>query len=77
MNLFKAAIGTAVGTVARKQMSNRGLIGFGLGLTALRVATKSVPAAFLVGSGLVLTAYYKKSQAAEKTSVPDGASYVE
>lgn len=64
MSLFKTVVGTAVGTVARKQMSNRGLIGFGLGLTALRVATKSVPAAFLVGSGLMLTAYYKKKRAA-------------
>lgn len=66
MSLFKTVIKTAVGTVARKQMGNKGSIGFGLGLTALRVATKSVPATFLVGSGLMLTSYYKTQRAADR-----------
>ncbi len=59
MNLLNTVIGTTIATAVRKQMSDKDLVGVGLGLSALRIATKSVPAALLVSAGLVLTAYYK------------------
>lgn len=62
MSIPKVIASAALGKVIKKQMGGKGLMGLGMGMTALRVATKSVPGAMLIGTGLVLAAYVKKRQ---------------
>lgn len=71
MSISKSIAAAAIGKIASKAtgkpLGDKSLVGFGLGLTALRLATKSVPGAMLIGSGLVLAAYVKKKQDEKKT----------
>lgn len=64
MNMPKKIIDAALGT--------NGLIGLSLGMTALRIATRSVPSAMLIGTGLVLAAHIRKKQADKQANKEAG-----
>lgn len=71
MSIPKSIAAAALGKFIGKKMNDKGFIGFGLGLTALRIATNSVPGAMLIGTGLVLAAYVKKKQADKEAELSD------
>ncbi|HEY9090747.1 hypothetical protein [Parasphingorhabdus sp.] len=51
-----------VSNEARKRGKGNGLMGFGLGLIAARIATRSIPGALLVGGVIVAKALYSRSK---------------
>ena len=59
-------ISMVVGNEARKRGEGSGLIGFGLGVMAARIATRSIPGAVLVGGALVAKALYDRAQEEEE-----------
>lgn len=63
MSIPKVVASAALGKMVKNQMGGRAFMGASLGMAALRVATKSVPGAMLIGTALVLAAYAKKRQA--------------
>lgn len=60
-NLFT----TFVGYEARKHTNGNGLLNFGLGMIAARIATASIPGALLVGGALIAKKLYDDSKEAE------------
>lgn len=62
MALLRNIITAAVGNEARKRGNGTGIIGFGLGVLAARIATRSIPGALLVGGALAVKALYDKSK---------------
>ena len=61
-------ISMVVGNEARKRGQGSGLLGFGLGVVAARIATRSIPGAILVGGAMVAKALYDRAQ--EQEDVP-------
>lgn len=61
-------ISMIVGNEARKRGEGSGLIGFGLGVMAARIATRSIPGAVLVGGALVAKALYDRAQ--DEVAIP-------
>lgn len=55
-----------VSNEARKRGRGNGLMGFGLGLIAARIATRSIPGAMLVGGMMVAKALYNRSKEREQ-----------
>ena len=66
MSLVRNIFTTAIGNEARKMGKGNGLLNFGLGLLAARVATRSVPGALLVGGALVAKTLYDRSREADE-----------
>lgn len=64
-NLFT----TFVGYEARKHTTGNGLLHFGLGMIAARIATASIPGALLVGGALIAKKLYDDSKEAEALPV--------
>ena len=62
MSLLRNIAGTFVGNETRKRSQGSGLLGFGLGLIATRIATRSIPGALLVGGAMVAKALYDRAQ---------------
>ncbi len=60
-NLFT----TFVGYETRKHTQGHGLLNFGLGMIAARIATASIPGALLVGGALIAKKIYDDSKEAE------------
>lgn len=58
-------VSVLVGNEARKRGQGSGLIGFGLGMMAARIATRSLPGALLVGGAMVAKALYDRSKEEE------------
>lgn len=77
MNIPKTIANAALGKVVGSQIGSKGLVGLGLGVTALKIATRSVPGAMLIGTGLVLAAYVKKKQADKEAEQLDPQSELE
>lgn len=55
-----------IGNEARKHGKGNGLMGFGLGMLAARIATRSVPGALFVGGAIVAKALYNRSKERKK-----------
>lgn len=75
MSLVRNIFTTAIGNEARKRGKGNGLLNFGLGLLAARVATRSIPGALLVGGALVAKTLYDRSQ--ESDDVPASEAVID
>jgi len=70
-NLFT----TFVGYEARKHTTGNGLLHFGLGMIAARIATASIPGALLVGGALIAKKLYDDSK--EPEALPASETIIE
>ncbi|SIN67039.1 hypothetical protein SAMN02745824_1684 [Parasphingorhabdus marina DSM 22363] len=77
MSLVRNIFTTAIGNEARKMGKGNGLLNFGLGLLAARVATRSVPGALLVGGALVAKTLYDRSREAEEIPASEAVIDIE
>lgn len=66
MSLVRNIFTAAIGNEARKMGRGNGLLNFGLGMLAARVATRSLPGALLVGGALVAKTLYDRSKEDEE-----------
>ena len=71
MSLIRTLVTAAVGNEARKRGNGNGIMGFGLGIIATRIATRSLPGAMLVGGAMVAKALYDRSKEEEERSASD------
>ncbi|MBF6601497.1 MAG: hypothetical protein ITG03_00830 [Sphingorhabdus sp.] len=55
-----------VSNEARKRSKGNGLMGFGLGLIAARIATRSIPGALFVTGAIAAKALYNRSKERER-----------
>jgi len=62
MSFIRTLTTTYVSNKARKQGNGTGLMGFGIGVIAARLATRSIPGALLVGGAIVTKALYDRSK---------------
>lgn len=62
MSLIRNVATAIVGNEARKRGKGSGLLGFGVGILAARIATRSLPGALLVGGAMVAKALYDRSK---------------
>ena len=69
MSLLRNMTTALVGNAARKRGKGNGLLSFGVGVLAARIATRSLPGALLVGGAMVAKAFYDRSKD-EKTQLP-------
>ena len=76
MSLLRNIASAVVGNEARKQGQGNGLLGFGLGLIATRIATRSVPGALLVGGAMVAKALYDRAQE-EEQNIPASEAIID
>ncbi len=60
-----------VGNEARKSGKSSGILGFGLGMIATRIAMRSLPGAIFVGGALVAKALYDNAQEEEDVPAAD------
>lgn len=65
MSILRTAATAVVGSEIAKQKKGNGLLGFGLGLIATRIATRSLPGALLIGGAMVAKALYDRAQELE------------
>lgn len=65
MSLIRNVATALVGNEARKRGKGNGLLGFGVGVLAARIATRSLPGALLVGGAMVAKALYDRSKEEE------------
>ncbi len=65
MSLLRNVATALVGNEARKRGKGNGLFGFGVGVLAARIATRSLPGALLVGGAMVAKALYDRSKEEE------------
>lgn len=65
MSLLRNLATALVGNEARKRGKGNGLLGFGVGVLAARIATRSLPGALLVGGAMVAKALYDRSKEEE------------
>jgi len=65
MSLIRNVATALVGNEARKRGRGNGLLGFGVGVLAARIATRSLPGALLVGGAMVAKALYDRSKEEE------------
>ncbi|WP_422344527.1 hypothetical protein [Parasphingorhabdus sp.] len=66
MSLIRNVATAIVGNEARKRGKGNGLLGFGVGVLAARIATRSLPGALLVGGAMVAKALYDRSKEEQK-----------
>lgn len=59
-------VSVLIGNEARKRGQGTGLLGFGVGVLAARIATRSLPGALLVGGAMVAKALYDRSRETEE-----------
>ncbi|QTD56925.1 hypothetical protein [Parasphingorhabdus cellanae] len=71
MSLIRNITTALVGNEARKRGKGNGLLGFGVGMLAARIATRSLPGALLVGGAMVAKALYDKSKEEEQLPAAD------
>lgn len=76
MSLIRNIITTGVGNEVRKRGEGNGLLGFGLGVMAARIATRSIPGALLVGGAMVAKALYDRSKE-EAADVPASEAIID
>ena len=60
MSLIKSIATGAISSAAKSKSRGRGLLGFGAGIIASRVAMRSVPGAVIVGGALLAKALYDR-----------------
>ncbi|MEM8919359.1 MAG: hypothetical protein AAGE37_10920 [Pseudomonadota bacterium] len=77
MSLVRNIFTTAIGNEARKMGKGNGLLNFGLGLLAARVATRSIPGALLVGGALVAKTLYDRSRESEEVPASEAVIDIE
>lgn len=66
MSILRTAATAVVGSEIIKRKKGNGLLGFGLGLIATRIATRSLPGALLIGGAMVAKALYDQAQEEEE-----------
>jgi len=66
MSILRTAATAVVGSEISKRKKGNGLLGFGLGLIATRIATRSLPGALLIGGAMVAKALYDRAQEEEE-----------
>ena len=66
MSILRTAATAVVGSEIAKRKKGNGLLGFGLGLIATRIATRSLPGALLIGGAMVAKALYDRAQEEEE-----------
>ncbi len=66
MSILRTAATAVVGSEIAKRKKGNGLLGFGLGLIATRIATRSLPGAMLIGGAMVAKALYDRAQEEEE-----------
>ncbi len=73
MSIFREIARGALGGHVRSRTAGRGLLGAGIGLIAVRIATRSLPGAALVGGGLVAKYLWdkKRERGETATDAPD------
>ncbi|OAO00156.1 hypothetical protein A8B75_18830 [Sphingomonadales bacterium EhC05] len=76
MSLIRNIITAGVGNEVRKRGEGNGLLGFGLGVMAARIATRSIPGALLVGGAMVAKALYDRSKE-EAADVPASEAIID
>lgn len=76
MSLIRNIITASVGNEVRKRGEGNGLLGFGLGVMAARIATRSIPGALLVGGAMVAKALYDRSKE-EAADVPASEAIID
>ncbi|VAW03672.1 hypothetical protein MNBD_ALPHA04-2168 [hydrothermal vent metagenome] len=65
-----------VGNEARKRGKGSGILGFGVGILATRIATRSLPGAMLVGGAMIAKALYDRAQR-EDDKIPAADQVIE
>lgn len=70
MSLIRNVATALVGNEARKRGKGNGLLGFGVGVLAARIATRSLPGALMVGGAMVAKALYDRSKEEEEDELP-------
>lgn len=65
MSFLRTVTATVVGEEIARRRHGSGLVGFGLGFIATRIATRSLPGALLVGGALIAKKLYDDSKEAE------------
>ncbi len=63
MSLFRTMGKAAIAKGIKERSAGKGIVGFGLGLLATRIATRSVPGALLVGGAHLAKKLYDKKRA--------------
>jgi|TARA_R110001606_G_C15389203_1_gene651296 hypothetical protein len=58
MSFLRTVTATVVGEEIARRRHGSGLVGFGLGFIATRIATRSLPGALLVGGALIAKKLY-------------------
>lgn len=66
MSIVRNIFTSVVGNEARKHGKGNGLVNFGIGMLAARIATRSIPGALLVGGALVAKTLYDQSKEGEE-----------
>ncbi|QJB67882.1 hypothetical protein [Parasphingorhabdus halotolerans] len=77
MTLLRNLATAVVGNAARKRGKGNGIMGFGLGVIATRIATRSLPGAMLVGGAMIAKALYDRSRDEEELPASDQVIDVE
>ncbi len=76
MSILRTAATAVVGSEIAKRKKGNGLLGFGLGLIATRIATRSLPGAMLIGGAMVAKALYDRAQELEEENEVPAADQV-
>ncbi|MFK7841454.1 MAG: hypothetical protein AB8B54_04240 [Sphingorhabdus sp.] len=77
MSLVRNIFTTVVGNETRKHAKGDGLLNFGLGMIAARIATRSIPGALLVGGALIAKKIYDDSKEAENLPASEAVIDIE
>ena len=62
MSLIRTVAVAAIGSKAQNKLRDGGLLGVVAGIVVMRIATRSVPGALLVGGGLLAKTLYDRSK---------------
>ena len=66
MSLIRTMGKAAIAKGIQKHGARKGLLGFGIGMVATRIATRSIPGALLVGGAFLAKSLYDKKKANEQ-----------
>ncbi|MEO9468491.1 hypothetical protein [Parasphingorhabdus sp.] len=75
MSIVRNIFTSVVGNEARKHGKGNGLVNFGIGMLAARIATRSIPGALLVGGALVAKTLYDQSR--EEDELPASEAIID
>lgn len=76
MSFLRNIASAVVGNHARKRGQGNGLLGFGIGILATRIATRSLPGALLIGGAMLGKALYDRAQE-DNQKLPPGDQVID